>query len=140
MQLHRPDVLEHLSARGASLLVVSFAPLERLRDWLPYFRETFRLGEGSLSRTRFLSDPDRKAYRAYGLGRHSILQAYGPKIVWQYLRWASQGKPIGRSGQDTLQRGGDFVVGTDGRLKLSHAGRDQSDRPAISLILEALRI
>ncbi|HWP41792.1 MAG TPA: hypothetical protein VNO14_01060 [Blastocatellia bacterium] len=148
MQLHRPQVIEGFRAASARLLVVSFAPLAELEEWAPYFRQTFlerdyekqslRLPETVFSHTRFLSDPELSAYHAYGLGRHSVFEAYGPRIVWQYLRWIAEGKPLRIPRQDTLQRGGDFVVGRDGRLTLAQVGRDQSVRPRVSDILSAL--
>lgn len=147
MQLHQPDVLQRLAARDAQLLVVSFATLDRLSSWIPFVRDSLlapsyrqrnlSLPENPFPRTRFVADPARVAYAAYGLGRNSVLRVYGPRILWQYLLWGIQGKPI-RIRDDTLQRGGDFVVGRDGRLILAHTGRDQSDRPSASAILAAL--
>jgi hypothetical protein len=146
--LHRPQSLDRFREANARLLVVSFAPLAELKEWAPYFQQRFlerdyqryelRDTEPLLSRTRFLSDPELAAYHAYGLGRHSVFEAYGPRIIRQYLRWIVEGKPLRMTRQDTLQRGGDFVVGSDGRLTLSQVGRDQAERPQVSEILEAL--
>lgn len=151
MQLHQPDVLRRVEALDARTLVVSFADLERLRQWVPYFRRQFlepsyeqrglalsSLTPDPLERTRFLSDATRAVYHAYGLGRNAVWRVYGPGILWRYLRWGIQGKPV-RIRDDTLQRGGDFVVGRDGLLTLAHTGRDQSDRPVTEAILAALR-
>ena len=149
MQLHQPDVQQWLAALDARLLVFSFAPLDRLTAWVPYLRDTLlapsyrqrnlSLPVNAFARTHFVADPDRVAYAAYGLGRNSVLRVYGPRILWRYLWWGLHGKPI-RLRDDTLQRGGDFVVGRDGRLILSHTGRDQSDRPSVSALLAALGI
>ena len=140
--------MDQFAACDAHLLVVSFANLARLTHWVPYFRRRFldpvysERGVASpadpFARTRFLADPTRAAYHAYGLGRNTMLRVYGPHILWQYVKWAMQGKPI-RLRDDTLQRGGDFVVGGNGQLTLSHTGRDQSDRPPTGDILAALR-
>lgn len=148
MQLHLPPVAAEIAALDARLLVLSFAPLDRLQAWLPRFRTEFvqaRYRESGrampsdvFSRTRFLADPERAVYHAYGLGRNSVLRVYGPRIIWQYVRWALAGRPIARPTEDTLQRGGDFVVGCAGRLTLAHVGRDQSDRPPASALLAAL--
>ena len=147
MQLHQPEVLEQLAALDARLLVMSFAPLERLRSWLPFFRATFldrAYRERAVpppadpfARTRFLADPRRAVYRASGLGRNTIWRVYGPRILARYALWALQSRPI-RLRDDTLQRGGDFVVGRDGRITLAHTGRDQADRPSVEAMLRAL--
>jgi hypothetical protein len=148
VQLHRPETLDSFRAADARLIVVSFSSLEALKEWVPYFRRAFlerdytdhnlSLPDTVFSRTEFVADPQLWAYHAYGLGRHSVLEAYGPRIVRQYLRWMVEGKPIRMTRQDTLQRGGDFVVGRDGRLRLSQVGRDQSERPRIREVLDAL--
>jgi hypothetical protein len=146
VQLHRPEVLEVFERRGAALLVVSFAPLDRLREWVSFFASRYLEPAFGLdpppavrmARTKFLADPERAAYRAYGLGRHSVSEVYSLPILRQYGRWALEGKPLRKADGDTLQRGGDFVVSTDGKLKLAHLGRDQSQRPPLRDILDAL--
>lgn len=149
MQLHRPDIQEQLEAADARLLVVSFATLEEFTDWVPFFRKHYverafrehgwRRPPDFFARTRFLADPQLAVYHAYGMGRHSPLRAYGAKIAWRYLRFIAQGKPLRLPHQDTLQKGGDFVINREKRLTLSHIGRDQSDRPSLAEILAALR-
>lgn len=148
VQLHHPDIQAGFAKQDAQLLVVSFAPLPQLIDWVPFFQKQFvekyftehqlERPDDFFSRTRFVSDPELVAYHAYGLGRHSMLKAYGPKIVWQYLHFIAQGKPLRMPNGDTLQKGGDFVVNRQGQITLSHIGRDQSDRPKIADVLAAL--
>jgi len=97
VQLHQPHILDSLAALDARLLVVSFAPLSEFRDWVPYFRKTFlerfykdnnlEMRSDIFARTRFVADPGLDAYHAYGLGRLSAWAAYGPKIVWPYLKF-----------------------------------------------------
>jgi hypothetical protein len=148
VQLHHPHIQSELAKQQAELLVISFAPLERLIDWQPFFQKYFleryfreqnlEPPDNFFARTRFVSDPQLAAYHAYGLGRHSRLKAYGPKIVWQYLHFITQGKPLRLPHGDTLQKGGDFVVNRQGLITLSHIGRDQSERPEMSDVLAAL--
>jgi hypothetical protein len=148
VQLHHPDSQTELAKRDGPLLVLSFAPLQELTDWVSFFQKHFlekyfkeqRLEppDDFFTRTRFLSDSELRAYHAYGLGRHAVWKAYGPKIVWQYLHFIAQGKPLRMPNADTLQKGGDFVVNREGRLTLSHIGIDQSDRPKVIDILAAL--
>jgi hypothetical protein len=148
VQLHQPAVLEALSALDARLLVIAFANVETLSNWIPSFQRTMldpSYGEKGFlppaelfARTRFASDQTRAVYHAYGLGRNSALRVYGPRILWQYLKWGLAGRPI-HIQDDTLQRGGDFVVGRDGQLTLAHVGRDQAERPSVDVIVDALR-
>jgi hypothetical protein len=143
------------------LLVISFAPLLRLQHWISYFRRKFlssawgsctpEHGIDSASanylspeakspfvRTQFLADPARQAYHAYGLGRLAPWAAGGPHILTQYVHWLFQGRPVRWTTEDLLQRGGDFVVGRDGRLTFCHVGRDQSETASANAILAAL--
>jgi hypothetical protein len=148
VQSHQPIFTKELATLGAQLLVLSFADLERLRRWVPYFGRAFLntadtdgsvvAASAAFARTRFLADLDRTAYHAHGLGRNSALRVYGLRILWQYVRWGLQGKPI-RISDDARQRGGDFVVGRNGRLTLAHTCRDQADRPTADAILGALQ-
>jgi hypothetical protein len=150
VQLHLPEIQHQFAATNAQLFVVSFAPIEELRQWLPFFRKSFLeryfkehkldLPSAFFTRTRFLSDTGLQAYHAYGLGRFSPWRAYGPKIIRQYMRFIFQGKPLRIPNGDTLQKGGDFVVNHEGRITLSHIGTDQSERPIVSDILAALRL
>ncbi len=148
MQLHRPEVLSKIAAQDARTIVVSMAGVAELKAWVPFFAETFLKPAlekaptaeiiDPLTRTSFTADPARSVYRTYGLGRHALREVYGFKFLVQYALWAAQGKPIRNNLQDKLQRGGNFVVGRDGRLTMSHIGRNQSDRPRMEQILTAL--
>lgn len=149
MQLHLPETLDALAALDARLVVVSFAPLDRLTAWVPFFRDSFlvreytqlglALPEQPFARTRFAADPALAAYSAYGLGRNSYLRIYGPRILAHYALALLAGRRLPKLNQDTRQRGGDFVVGPDGLLTFAHTGRDQADRPAVQALLAALR-
>jgi hypothetical protein len=108
---------------------------------LPQYRE---LGLASLptdifARTRFVADPTRKVYRAYGLGRTTPDKVFGFKILKQYARWKRQGRPIRHTADDPMQRGGNFVVNRQGLLTQSHTGFDQAERPSPTEILAALQ-
>ncbi len=149
MQLHQPEVQTQFQTLNATLLVVSFSEEKELKDWVGFFRTEFlarsyrengiELPDSIFARTIFLSDPDLAAYHAYGLGRISPLRVLGFKNFWPYVRWSFQGKLIPKWYGDPFQGGGDFVIGSEGLITLSHAGRYQSDRPSPQSIIEALR-
>lgn len=126
MQLHQQQ--NELAARDAAVLVISFDPFA---DVLEFCRN----GQWSCA---CLVDEARAAYRAYGLTRGSWRQTLTPRALAPYARLLLAGRPVRAApGQDIRQRGGDFVVGRDGRLTLVHASDNPSDRPTVDSIITA---
>jgi hypothetical protein len=148
VQLHQPTVLEEIKRLEAVLLVISFAPLDHLQKWIPHLAENFlepsyqtqglAIPANFVENTRFVTNPELDVYHAYGMGRNSFTKVYGRKILLQYALWKREGKPVQMPSEDPLQKGGDFVIGTDHKIKLAHVGADQTDRPSIEQILTAL--
>jgi len=84
-----------------------------------------------------LSDPGREAYRAYGLERASLRQAFLSRRVWQSNQrlkeargWMPEMPP---PGQDAMQMSGTFVIGKDGRIRLPYYYDDIADHPPVDL-------
>ena len=123
------EVLDHRAQLRARVVVVSFAPPASLAA---YER---RLGlEGAL----LLSDPERRAYAAFGFGRASAARVWlHPRVLWRYARLVTRGRRLEPAGEDTLQLGGDVLVGEDGRVRWIHRSRGPEDRPTIAELLEA---
>jgi hypothetical protein len=86
---------------------------------------------------RCLADPDREAYRAFGLERGSMAQLMSPAVVLKTIGSMFRGN-FGPPGGDVFQLGGSFVIGSDGVIKLAHAALDPSDLLPIESILAAL--
>ena len=89
-----------------------------------------------------LSDPERKAYRAYGLERASIWQTFLSRRVWlsnkrlkQERGWNTDLPPVG---QDAMQMAGTFVIGIDGRIRLPYYYDDIADHPPVDLLLHGV--
>ena len=121
------------SARDAAVLVVSFDPPRRVGGYCRRHRLPFTC----------LSDQQRRAYRAYGLGRASWLRTLTPRALAPYLTLylrppGGRRSRLGYSGQDLRQMGGDFVVAPDGRLALAYASHDPADRPSVEQLLGAI--
>ncbi|HSR54392.1 MAG TPA: peroxiredoxin-like family protein [Acidobacteriota bacterium] len=86
-----------------------------------------------------LLDPEKEVYRAYGFER-SMLRAYSPQVIWYYLKAIAARRPVRLSTEgDTLQLGGNVLVGRDGRILLHHYSRQPTDRPSPDSILARLR-
>ena len=123
-------VRDHLAEMGdAEVAVVTFTPRGQLAGYRQRLGLPFAM----------LSDPDRAAYDAYGLGRGSRWRVYGPRTLLRYAQLLVRGRKLQRITEDTLQLGGDFVVGRDGRLVYAYRPAGPDDRPDVSDLVRAVR-
>jgi peroxiredoxin len=84
-------------------------------------------------------DPDRRAYRAYGLDRGRPSQVYGPKVAVPFVRANLTGKlQRGLHGGSFLQMPGSFVVDGAGILRFAHRNRTVADNPTNQALLDAV--
>jgi len=88
-----------------------------------------------------LTDPTRNTYRAFGLGRGSVLRVWGWKATRRYVELFRTDGLAGlrRPTEDTLQLGGDFVIDAHGNLSYGFWGDGPDDRPAVDELLDAAR-
>src|SRR5262245_11357335 len=87
-----------------------------------------------------LVDLDRTAYTAWGLRRGSFARVWLDPTVWlAYARLLASGERLRRAGRDTLQLGGDFVVGPGGTIAYSRP-QSADDRPPVAELLEAVEL
>lgn len=90
-----------------------------------------------------LSDPDRRTYEAFGLGRGSLLRVWLDPRVWaRYLQLMLRGRRVGGSPvphEDTLQLGGDALIDSGGRIAWIYRSRGPEDRPTVAEIQSQLR-
>lgn len=89
-----------------------------------------------------LADPQRQAYRAYGLGRGSLGQTLFSLHVYRSnarLRarkgWSPKMPP---PGQDAFLMSGVFIIGADGRVRLPYYYDDIADHPGLELLLHGI--
>jgi peroxiredoxin len=86
-----------------------------------------------------LTDPGRRAHRAYGLGRGSLRQVLGPQVYLQWARAAMLPEVKTRFGhEDIFQMPGTFVIDTGGRIRYAHRNRDVTDNPPNGELFDAL--
>jgi peroxiredoxin len=88
-----------------------------------------------------LLDPQRLAYRAYGLGRATTMQIFGPRVALPFVRANLHPETMqrGLKGGSFRQLPGTFVVDTEGIVRLAHRNRTVADNPTNAVVLEALR-
>ncbi len=121
---HKAEI-ESLHAR---IVVVSFGQAWQARAWLEETGAAFQLW----------LDPERAAYRAYGL-EYSLLRSWAPRVWRRYAQLMLAGRKWRGLQGDSGQLGGDFVVDAGGILRLAYLSRDPTDRPPVSELLETLR-
>jgi len=87
-----------------------------------------------------LSDPERAAYRAFGLERGSFARVWSVGTIRRYvdLFRANGFGDLRRPTEDTRQLGGDFVIAPDGTLAWGFWGSGPDDRPSIDELLVAV--
>lgn len=114
----------------AIVALVTFTDEAALRDYVARHQLGFLA----------LRDPDRSAYRAFGLGRGSLARVWGWRAARRYaslIRRDGIGA-LRRPTEDSLQLGGDFVVDAEGRLVWGHWSEGPDDRPAVDELVAAV--
>lgn len=88
-----------------------------------------------------LSDPERRAYRAYGLERGTLLQTFlNLKVLMAVSRARKKGYLVETppEGQDAMQMSGTFIISPQGRILLPFYYDNIADHPALDLLLEGV--
>jgi len=87
-----------------------------------------------------LCDPERVAFRYFGLERGRWPMFFRPRAVVHYLRLMFSGwRPNWERGEDLLQLGGDFILSADLRIIYAYRSSDPTDRPRPIDMLSAIR-
>jgi alkyl hydroperoxide reductase subunit AhpC len=116
-------------AAGLAVAVVGMGTPEQTAAFVREVRAPFPI----------LADPDRAAYRAYGLveaGAGQILSlATGKAVVGALVRGNRGGSPVG----DVRQLGGAFVVGRDGTVRWAKPSAFVGDHASPEELIAAAR-
>ncbi len=113
---------------NGTVWVVSFGKKAWAKNWLAETQAPFPL----------LLDPERNAYRAYGLD-YSLRRSWGLKTMWHYSRLLLTGRRWRGIRGDSGQLGGDFIIDRQGLIQLAYPSHDPTDRPSMAMVLEVLR-
>ena len=120
--------LQEFEALNTNIVTVSFGIDYWAKMWLQETQSPFP----------FLIDPERDAYHAYGL-QSSIVRSWMPQNLWYYAKATLQGREkFGKRG-DPHQLGGDFIVDSQGVVRLAHPSKEPTDRPNVRQLLTVLR-
>lgn len=88
-----------------------------------------------------LSDPERKAYEAYGLERGNLFQTFLNPKVWSAIsRARKKGYELENppAGQDAMQMSGTFIISREGRIELPYYYDHIADHPPLDLLLSGV--
>lgn len=120
---------DEFDRRGVAIVVVSFAEPAKIIPYQEYHRWPFVI----------LADPNRTAYREFGLKRLSLSRVLSFSTLLLYTRLLLKGMRLQSYGRDDYyQGGGDFLLDSRGNILFAHRSDDPADRPAISDLLAAI--
>jgi hypothetical protein len=86
-----------------------------------------------------LLDPSRALYTAYGMGRGTFWQIWGPATWWAYAKLLARGRRPAPATGDIDQLGGNVLIDPSGRVVIHHLGSGPADRPSIDAMLAPVR-
>lgn len=128
LQLQQSDLAQYADIVAISLETPEVLP--RLAEAFPH--------------VVFLPDPEKKLYKLYGVGEGRLRDVLAPRTLLYYARAALKGqrfweaRPDGKKAE-VKQLGGNFVVDTEGMLRLAHPSSEPADRPSAEALIAAVR-
>ena len=119
---------QEIQALNADVVTISFGIEYWAQMWLQETQSPFP----------FLVDPERAAYKTFGL-QTSVIRSWMPQNLWYYAKATLQGREkFGKRG-NPHQLGGDFIVDSEGIVRLAHPSTNPTDRPDEETLLQVLR-
>ena len=86
-----------------------------------------------------LLDVERSTYRDYQLDS-SRWRSWSPRTLWTYAKLLASGRRMLPKDEetDTSQLGGDFIIDSQGIIRLAYRSHDPADRPPVDDLVEIL--
>lgn len=87
------------------------------------------------------SDPERKAYEAFGLERGNLFQTFlNPKVWSAVAKSSKKGYAVepAPAGQDAMQMSATFIINQQGKIILPYYYDHIADHPPLDLLLEGI--
>ena len=119
---------DELDRLNVQVLVIGFGAVSPARRWLEQTCDDFPL----------LLDPEREVYRLYGL-KESWLRSWNLRTIRLYIQLLTSGRKWRGIQGKSNQLGGNFIVDSDGIIRLAYRSREATDRPAVDDLLDLLR-
>ena len=120
--------LDELERLNTEVLLITFSSAGYARKWSQETCAPFRL----------LLDRERTIYHTYGLER-SLMRSWNVKTVQRYVQLMSKGRKWRGIQGDSAQLGGDFIIDSEGIVRLAYRSHDPTDRPEVEQLLAILR-
>lgn len=111
---------QRIERPGAGIVLVHLARDDRRAERL---FEIYKLAD-----VPRISDPDKVLYRAVGLGQGTLGELLGPQVLARSVQATCRGHLPGRSGGDTRQMPGVFLI-HEGRILEEFRHRTSADQP-----------
>jgi hypothetical protein len=124
------DRYEDVKARGAEIVAIGQGFPEMAADFKRKRKIPFPL----------LVDRDRVSYKAMGLPKGSVMDAFAPHMLARGTLSFVKGHPQGLTpeGSSVKQLGGVLVVDRGGKVLLAHQSKDASDNLSVEVLIAAL--
>ena len=84
-----------------------------------------------------ISDPERKAYKQFGIDRGSLSAVLGPRVLLKGFKAAAHGHFMGKIIGDEFQLSGTFIV-DKGIVRFAYYSKDAADNPSIEMLLSEI--
>lgn len=119
---------DKFEAYGVETIVIVFAESAKLKEYIEYYKWIYPV----------YSDPERKVYKLFGLGRAHKNQVFTLGVIWKYLKLIAQGKKLKKTNEDVYQLGGDFIIDGKGVLQYCFRSKNIDARPRVEDLLRVI--
>ena len=130
---HLGEVTNHadqFQSRHCGILIVTQARPDVLAGFLTRYPQPVPV----------VGDPERVAYKAFGLERTSWWTFFRPGVIWRYMTHMFHGVRVRKpyDGEDVRQLGGDFILTRSGDIVYSYRDPDPTRRPTVAELLRVV--
>lgn len=120
---------EQFENKNTEILVVMETTIEELK--------TYKANE--IFPFKILSDPQKKLFNLYGVGRGTILKSMLSKnVIGKFIKATVKGNFHGKYNGDDLQLPADFIINNERKIIYCYYGNDIADNTSLNKILEIL--